>query len=129
MHMHTHTHTKPKRARNFQKSLAAILKLFLNENDKTEATLKIGFDETKLFHFNNNFCFQSGKAPKWLLKLFCQFFLPQILPKLSWIFSELSRLVLQVLACMHARCLVMGITGVGQRPTPDPPQGLGFFGA
>ena len=51
MHMHARTNAKHKLARNFQISLAAILKVFLTENEKTEATLQIGFDETKLFNF------------------------------------------------------------------------------
>ncbi len=83
MHMHACTHSKPKRARNFQMSLATILKLFLTENDKTEATLQIGFDQTKLFQSNNHFHFQSGKAPKWLPKYFSSIFSPKSSPNLT----------------------------------------------
>ena len=34
-----------------------------------------------------------------------------------------------VLACAHGRCLVMGRTGVGRRPTPEPPAGARMKGA
>ena len=33
--------------------------------EKTEATLKKGIDEAKLFHFIIFFPFQSGSPPKW----------------------------------------------------------------
>ena len=49
MHMHAGMHNKPKCVRNFQKFSVAILKLFLNENDKTVATLQIGFCRDKPF--------------------------------------------------------------------------------
>ena len=42
-----------------------ILRHFLTENEKTEATFKKGIDKTKLFHFINFFPFQSGSPPKW----------------------------------------------------------------
>ena len=55
--------------------------------------------------------------------------LHQILLKLSRFFSELSRLVMHVLACTHGWRLVPGITGVGRRPTPEPPAGARMKGA
>ena len=36
---------------------------------------------------------------------------------------------MDVLAFMHARHSVMGITGVGRRPTPEPPAGARMKGA
>ena len=41
----------------FSMSSAAILKPFLTENEKTEATLQIGIDDAQLFHFINFFPF------------------------------------------------------------------------
>ena len=49
--MHARMHAKHKHAPNFQMSSAAILNPFLTENEKKEATLQIGIDESQLFHF------------------------------------------------------------------------------
>ena len=65
MHMYTRTHSKPKRAHNFFMSSAAILKPFLTENEKTEATFQIGIDDAQLFHFIIFFPFWYGSCPKW----------------------------------------------------------------
>ena len=47
--MHACTHSEPKHAQNFQMSLVAILKSFLTENEKMDATLKKDIDKTQLF--------------------------------------------------------------------------------
>ncbi len=95
MHMHARMHAKHKCARIFQMSSAAILKLFLTKNDKTEATFQIAFDKTKLFGFIIFFPFQYGSPQKWPPKFFSTVFgqnLDQIQIKWSQMFAKLSGL-------------------------------------
>ena len=44
-------------------------------------------------------------------------------------YPELIYSVMHVLVCTHGWRLVTGITGVGRRPTPEPPAGARMIGA